>query len=216
VVVVEAAAPDGTERVLGRLAGELAAAFPGTLADARSRTLVAVVPVRSASWADRLEAQLAAATVRGGIVAGYSDAAAGPAALAAAYREARVAASVARATDPDGRVRGYGRLGAQRHVWTISRAGEPDPLERALGRLVGGPGRGGDLFRTLETYLDCRGNAREAAAALFIHRNTLRQRLRRISALVGLDVRDPQRWFDLSLAVRLIRFRSVSERPADA
>jgi GAF domain-containing protein len=216
VVVAEAALPGGMERAFARLAGELAAAFPGTVADGRPRTLSAVVPVRSAGWDDRLERVLAAATASAeGVVAGYSEASGGPPELAAAYRQARVAASVARAAGAQGRVRGYARLGAQRHVWTISQAGDPDPLERALAPLVGdGPGRGGDLFRTLETYLDCHGNAREAAAALFIHRNTLRQRLRRISALVGMDVRDPNRWFDLSLAVRLIRFRAVAEGTA--
>jgi GAF domain-containing protein len=212
VVVADTGSPAAVRRVVARLGGELGAAFPGALTDARPRMLAAVVPIRSESWSDRMEALLAAAMEADeDAVAGYSEPAADLAGLPAAYRQARVAASIARAAGSERRVRGYGDLGAQRYVWTISQAGDPDPLERALAPLVRDGGRGGDLFRTLETYLECHGNARDAATALYIHRNTLRQRLRRISTLIGIDVTDRALWFDLSLAVRLIRFRAVAE-----
>ena len=105
----------------------------------------------------------------------------------------------------------YADLGAQRHLWTIAREGEADPLEAAVTRLSEiDAKRGSQLFRTLEVYLEHQGNARKASAALFIHRNTLRQRLRRISDLIGIDVRDRATWFDLGLAVRLVRFRGTA------
>ena len=211
VVVADTAGPAAGQRAMARLSGELATAFPGALTDVRPRMLAAIVPVRSESWAARLERPLEAAMAAGGDgVAGYSEPAAELTGLASAYRQARVAAAIARAMGPERRVRGHADLGAQRHVWTIAQAGEPDPLERSLAALAADGGRGADLFHTLERYLDCQGNARDAAAALFIHRNTLRQRLRRINGLVGMDVTDPKRWFDLSLAARLIRFRSES------
>jgi len=210
-VVAETAGTAASGRALSGLAGELAACFPGALTDVRPRMLAAVVPVRSEGWAERLERPLQAALAGGaGGVAGYSEPARELAGLPAAYQQARVAAAIARAAGGERQVRGHAGLGAQRHVWTIAQAGEPDALERALAPLVAG-GRGADLFRTLESYLDCQGNARDAAAALYIHRNTLRQRLRRISSLVGMDVTDPARWFDLSLAVRLIRFRTDAD-----
>ena len=43
---------------------------------------------------------------------------------------------------------------------------------------------------TLAQYLDCGGNYDQAAAALVIHRSTLRYRLRRIRELTNLDLAD--------------------------
>jgi len=79
--------------------------------------------------------------------------------------------------------------------------------QRALGyaRFVGAHGiTVGEFGR----YADIHHG--KASAALFIHRNTLRQRLRRISDLIGIDVRDRSTWFDLGLAVRLVRFRGTA------
>ena len=53
-------------------------------------------------------------------------------------------------------------------------------------------------------YLEQHGNSRRAAEVLFIHRNTLRQRLRRIGDIIGRDVREQGDWFELGLAVRLV------------
>jgi DNA-binding PucR family transcriptional regulator len=126
------------------------------------------------------------------------------------FRLAEIAAAIAGAGG-DRRVRAYAELGAQRHLWTIAREGDADPLEGAVTRLSEiDAKRGSQLFRTLEVYLEHQGNARKASAALYIHRNTLRQRLRRISDLIAVDVRDRSTWFDLGLAVRLVRFRGTA------
>ena len=45
-----------------------------------------------------------------------------------------------------------------------------------------------DLLRTLETYLACGGSAAATAAALYVHRNTLRKRLARIEQVLGVDL----------------------------
>ena len=47
--------------------------------------------------------------------------------------------------------------------------------------------RGSELLRTLESFLSYRGIV-ATARALFIHPNTLRQRLDRIEQLTGVDV----------------------------
>jgi len=88
--------------------------------------------------------------------------------------------------------------------------GRPRPAGAGAGAAAGdGCRRGSQLFRTLEVYLEQHGNARRSAEALFIHRNTLRQRLRRIGEIIDRDVREPGSWFELGLAVRLVRFRST-------
>jgi GAF domain-containing protein len=196
------------------LTRRLAARFPGTLADERA-TFAALVPVRSSTWAALLERTLAEAFGGPAIdaVAGFSDATAGLGDYGAAFRQARVACAVARASGPAGRVRAYASLGAQRYLWAISQERDPGPLEVALERLRElDRTRGSDLFRTLETYLEHQGNGQRTAAALYVHRNTLRQRLRRIGELLGVDPSDPAMRFDVQLAARLIRFRELGER----
>ncbi|MCI1821942.1 MAG: PucR family transcriptional regulator ligand-binding domain-containing protein [Megasphaera sp.] len=49
-----------------------------------------------------------------------------------------------------------------------------------------------EYLRTLQVYLDCQGNLSEAAQLLFIHRNTLRYRLKQIELLLGKKLDDPE------------------------
>ena len=59
---------------------------------------------------------------------------------------------------------------------------------------------GGHLCSTLEVYLGV-GNGAEAARRLFVHYNTLKHRLARISALLDTDLRDARRRAALTLAL---------------
>lgn len=219
VVCVEADAGSGAERVFRTVAAALGDVFPGSLAEPRGSELAMLVPLRSERWEELLERTLETAlTAVPAATAGFSDSTAGTADYALAFRQARVACSIAGGSRARRGIRGYRGLGAQRYLWAISKERDPDPLEIAVGRLIElDQRRGSDLFHTLETYLDHQGNARQAAAALYIHRNTLRLRLRRIAELVGLDPTDRGAWLDLVLAARLIRFRALgigAEQPA--
>ncbi|MEQ6900825.1 helix-turn-helix domain-containing protein [Nocardioides sp. YIM 152588] len=60
------------------------------------------------------------------------------------------------------------------------------------------------LAETLDAWLDALGDVRAAAAALFIHPNTLRYRLRRLEEVSGLDLADPEQRFAASLQLRLL------------
>jgi len=62
----------------------------------------------------------------------------------------------------------------------------------------------GGLIETLEAWLDAFGDVTEAAAALYIHPNTLRYRLRRITELSGLDLTDPEQRFAAMLQLRIL------------
>jgi purine catabolism regulator len=57
-------------------------------------------------------------------------------------------------------------------------------------------------LHTLETYLDNLASANLAAKALFIHRNTLYQRLSKIADLWGLDLQNPLVFLNLNLAIK--------------
>jgi PucR family transcriptional regulator, purine catabolism regulatory protein len=68
-----------------------------------------------------------------------------------------------------------------------------DTLERlersVVGRLAAADASAGsDLSETLASYLDHGCSVAETAEALYVHRNTLRKRLARIEALLGLDL----------------------------
>ena len=65
---------------------------------------------------------------------------------------------------------------------------------------------GGDLVRTLRAYVASGGNAVEAARRLGTHRNTVLNRLVRINALLGADVRQPDTLFRVHAAFRAGEF----------
>ena len=46
-------------------------------------------------------------------------------------------------------------------------------------------------MRTLRVYLDHGCNVNRAADALFVHRNTLAYRIKRIKAISGIDLENP-------------------------
>jgi len=62
--------------------------------------------------------------------------------------------------------------------------------------------RGRELLKTLEVYLDAGRNTQEAARRLFLHRNSLRQRLSKIEALCHLDLSDPLICLNLHVAIK--------------
>ena len=68
--------------------------------------------------------------------------------------------------------------------------------------------RNAQLLHTLEEFLRQRGHVGATAQALYVHPNTLRQRLRRIEELTGLDARDAD-WLLLEVALKLQRLEEV-------
>jgi DNA-binding PucR family transcriptional regulator len=65
-----------------------------------------------------------------------------------------------------------------------------------------------DLLATLETYLECAGNLTKTSERLFVHRNTLIQRLERLQALCDVDIQDRSNWLTLQVAIKVYKLRS--------
>lgn len=63
---------------------------------------------------------------------------------------------------------------------------------------------GSDLVQTLRAWLDAFGDVSAASQALFVHPNTFRYRLRRLSEVGELDLADPEARFAVLLQLRLI------------
>lgn len=65
----------------------------------------------------------------------------------------------------------------------------------------------GELLATVDVYLAHRGSIEHAASRLFVHRNTVRRRLKRVEEITGRPVDDYGDWLTAALAVRLVRAR---------
>lgn len=63
-----------------------------------------------------------------------------------------------------------------------------------------------DLLRTLHSYLTCGRNATTAAADLYIHRNTLYQRMSRIESLIEAKLSDPATQLYMQLSFSIVGF----------
>jgi sugar diacid utilization regulator len=138
--------------------------------------------------------------LRGGVGTAHE----GPLGLRASAAEARLAIATARAEGRAGPVTAHDAAGVQRMLmeWYASDTARAsvraqlEPLER-LGQV-----RGETAIRTLATYLDCQGSVAATARALHLHRNAVSYRLRRITALLGTDLDDPDERLALHLACR--------------
>jgi sugar diacid utilization regulator len=67
--------------------------------------------------------------------------------------------------------------------------------------------KGTELLETLSVFLHYRSQS-IASRELFVHRNTLAQRLTRAANLSGIDVMEPSEWFPLQLALKVHQSRA--------
>ena len=58
-----------------------------------------------------------------------------------------------------------------------------------------------ELRKTLKTYLDCHCSIIETANLLFVHRNTIRYRIKRCEEILENDLRDPDYCFQVQLCL---------------
>jgi GAF domain-containing protein len=123
-----------------------------------------------------------------------------------AYREALDAATIGRALLREGGAIAYSELGAYRYLVHINAEDAPrDPMHAAVDTLIAyDRRRRSSLLDTLERYLAERRSVIESSRALFIHPNTLRQRLARIEELTGVEL-DQADLLSLELAIKLAR-----------
>ena len=67
--------------------------------------------------------------------------------------------------------------------------------------------------KTLEAFLEHQGNIAQTARKLYMHPNTLRQRLVRIERVALLDL-DKEDWLSLAMAVKAVKLRSIRKAAA--
>ncbi len=90
----------------------------------------------------------------------------------------------------------------------VTAASTPEVMARIVGSTLGPLDAAADrevLLDTLEAWRDCGGSTAEAAKQLFVHPNTVRQRLRRIAELTGRTLTAPRDVAQLCLALEATR-----------
>jgi GAF domain-containing protein len=185
---------------------------PGSLLEIGDRGLRALVPLPygtdDQSWT-RLQESLDELGRSEELAIGLSDPRAGLAGGHVGLREAADAARIARALRPAGGALPYAGLGAYKYLVRLP-AGEA-PRDRhfeAVQALVEyDRRRRSSLVSTLAEYLANRCSVSTSARALYIHPNTLRQRLARIEKVSGLEL-GSEDLLSLELAINLARLEA--------
>jgi sugar diacid utilization regulator len=193
-----------------RVETQLRRLAPGTLCDSGRRQLRALLPLSRSEELRALDSALAELGREERVAIGRSDARTGAARSGESLREAADAAQIAQSLMADeGGTMAYSDLGAYRYLVRMPLEEAPNDAHfRAVRRLADyDRERRTQLVDTLERYLRDRRSIATTARALYVHPNTLRQRLNRIEELSGLDLANED-LLSLELAVKLMRLRS--------
>jgi GAF domain-containing protein len=144
-----------------------------------------------------------------GLSVGVSNTCRGRSAFPLGFQEASAAAAVGGLINGRPGVTAYDELGPYKYVLSVADDGVRDPSQQRLELLVEyDRRRGTQLLDTLEGYLDHRGNVVGTSRALFIHPNTLRQRLERIQREAGIDL-DREDWLSLAVATKVVKLKEL-------
>lgn len=127
-----------------------------------------------------------------------------PAGLPRSFREAQFALRLQGSSNGADQVTVFDDLGVYGILSGVDDlAGIERFVRRWLGALLDYDARKhADLTATLGRYLECGGNYDATAAALLVHRSTLKYRLQRIREISGHDLTDAGTRFNLQLASR--------------
>ena len=182
--------------------------------DARHDSLRALVPLPALDQGATEQLRLACDELGAelGVDIGVSDAERGAASARRRMREAADAARIARSLAAAGGAVSYERLGAYRYLVNLELDEAPrDRYGQAVSALIDyDRDRNANLVDTLERYLTARCSVAASARALYIHPNTVRQRLERIQQITKLDLREED-LLSLELALKVARLRHVRE-----
>ncbi len=147
------------------------------------------------------QAAFPSGTVRVGIGREVDD----PLAAGQSYREALQALATSRPGPGQPAVVHFSDLGVMRllHQLGDSREALSFYLDTVEPVARYDAAHGTQLLQTLQAFLECHGNVREAARRLFVHYNTVVYRLSRIRQITGFDLADPDARLSLQVGLKL-------------
>ncbi|MDQ3121319.1 MAG: GAF domain-containing protein [Actinomycetota bacterium] len=203
-VLVAEPANDALDRAL-RLAA------PGSLFDRREHSLRVLVNLSTTSFDsffERLRRIHGELDEQASV--GVSSVCEGEATFADGFAEAQQALLGTVVLRGGPAVLSYEDLGAYKYLLRVAvDGGIRDATVDAVSRLAEYDAqRGSQLVLTLEEFLRRHGNISATSETLFVHPNTLRQRLRRIAELSGLDLRKDD-WLMIEIAVKMVKLEQA-------
>jgi len=186
--------------------------YPRAFFDSRHDCVRAIAPLPTAGAAalERLRQGCQELAQAMGVVVGLSDVDRGAASARRRMREAADAARIGRSLVGNGGAVSYEGLGAYKYLVHLELDDAPhDRYRQSVEELIEyDRRRGAALVETLERFLADRGSVAASARALYIHPNTVRQRLERIERVTGLDL-GKEDLLSLELALKLARLHDV-------
>jgi sugar diacid utilization regulator len=206
VVVVAGPADDELESALAGVA-------PGSLFDRREDAIRGLLRVPPDGVAGLLEEMRRVQSRSPAVAVGISNLCRGMTSFPAGFEEARHALLGSTVLQRKPGVMTFDELGPYKYLLRMSLdADVRDSYREAVAKLADyDRERSTSLLLTLEEFLRRRGNISATSETLFVHPNTLRQRLRRISELCDLDLRTDD-WLMIEIAVKLVRLKQTLER----
>lgn len=128
--------------------------------------------------------------------------------LLLAYREAKETLEIGRSINPLSGVYCFWELGAYQILTKLKDTPElKEYYQAVLGRLDNLDALTRNEFvKTLEAYFSANGNIFKAAQSLYLHRNSMKYRLKRIQDILGVDLEDSEICFNLQLALKIRHF----------
>jgi len=118
-----------------------------------------------------------------------------------ALLQAEQAVTIERGNGGKGKTTHFEDIGAYRFVLGQPESDIEAQAERARGALAEDEERYADLIKTLDAFIRLHGSVNAVARDLFLHRNTVRQRLRRIAQLTSADLTNADHRLALQLAL---------------
>jgi GAF domain-containing protein len=200
VVLVAEPVDDALDRALRPVA-------PGSLFDRREDSLRALIRLRTDDPQPFLERlRRVHAELGKPVSAGVSSVCRGQEAFAEGFAEAQQALLGTIVLRGGPAILTYEDLGAYKYLLRVAlEGGIRDATVDAVSTLAEYDAqRGAQLVATLEEFLRRHGNISATSEALYVHPNTLRQRLRRIAELSGLDLRRDD-WLMIEIAVKMVK-----------
>jgi GAF domain-containing protein len=198
----------------------LRSAAPRSLFDRREESLRGLLRLSTSSPDAVLERiRKVQAGLERPVAVGVSSVCRGQAAFADGFAEAQQALLGTIVLRGEPTVLWYEELGAYKYLLRVAvDGGIRDATVDAVSRLADYDAqRGAQLVQTLEEFLRRHGSISATSEALYVHPNTLRQRLRRIAELSGLDLRRDD-WLMIEIAVKMVKLQQAlgAVRPSEA
>ncbi|MCG9548258.1 helix-turn-helix domain-containing protein [Vibrio harveyi] len=122
--------------------------------------------------------------------------------LPLSYQSAKQVLAVGRRSHPEQTTLSFSEYRIPVLLAPLAESWQGEQLAQAMTSLASAD-KSGQLVKTLEAYFHANGNANDCANALFIHRNTLRYRLDKISEVTGISTHDFTGLVELYIASHL-------------